>query len=214
MSALALRVMATRAAGAAALARAGAGGLAGSSRTAPRIPQRAALPQTWPRAAATTAAPSASAFTPSSTPPPPPPPAWPSPATTIAMLYDGDCPLCMREVNMLRARDEGAGKIWFVDVAGPDFEAGPGAAFGISYETAMATIHAVRRDGRVLSGVEVFRALYEAVGLGWVYGFLRVPALKAATEAVYRLWAAARLPLTGRPTLEAVLAERKTCRKE
>ena len=134
------------------------------------------------------------------------------------MLYDGDCPLCMREVNMLRKRDDGNGKIWFVDVAEEGFEEGPGAAFGIDYETAMATIHAVERekDGalRVISGVEVFQKLYEAVGLGWVYGFLKVPALKAATEAVYRVWAAARLPLTGRPSLEVVLAEKKTCRKE
>lgn len=33
----------------------------------------------------------------------------------------------------------------------------------------MVRIHAILADGRVLTDVEVFRALYEAVGLGWVY---------------------------------------------
>lgn len=48
------------------------------------------------------------------------------------MLYDGDCPLCMREVNMLRRRDAGVGRIAFVDVASPDYDASANA--GISFE--------------------------------------------------------------------------------
>ncbi len=34
----------------------------------------------------------------------------------------GDCPLCMREVNMLKRRDEGQGKIAFVDIASPAYD--------------------------------------------------------------------------------------------
>ena len=48
------------------------------------------------------------------------------------MLYDGDCPLCMREVNMLRRRDAGIGRIQFVDIASPDYHASANA--GISFE--------------------------------------------------------------------------------
>ena len=33
----------------------------------------------------------------------------------------------------------------------------------------MGSIHAILADGRVVRDVEVFRRLYEAVGLGWVY---------------------------------------------
>ena len=114
---------------------------------------------------------------------------------------------------MLRRRDAAAGRIWFVDVDAPDYEAGPGAAFGIPYATAMATIHGVEREGNtILAGVAVFQRLYEEVGLGWVYGFLKIPALRAAAEAVYKVWAAYRLPLTGRDALEVVLAEKKTCK--
>jgi hypothetical protein len=34
---------------------------------------------------------------------------------------------------------------------------------------AMERIHAITADGRIVRDVEVFRLLYEAVGLGWVY---------------------------------------------
>lgn len=50
----------------------------------------------------------------------------------IRMLYDGDCPLCMREVNMLRRRDKEAGKIDFVDISSPQYD--PAANANISYE--------------------------------------------------------------------------------
>lgn len=43
------------------------------------------------------------------------------PKWDIRMLYDGECPLCMREVNMLRGRDEGVGKIDFVDISSPNY---------------------------------------------------------------------------------------------
>lgn len=50
----------------------------------------------------------------------------------IKMLYDGDCPLCMREVNMLRKRDKDQDKIGFVDISSPDYS--PKDNAGISYE--------------------------------------------------------------------------------
>ena len=64
--------------------------------------------------------------------------------------------------------------------------------------------------------MEVFRRLYEAVGLGFVYSFTKVPALERAANAVYDVWARYRLPVTGRPDLAVVLenrrAEGKSCR--
>ena len=63
-------------------------------------------------------------------------------------------------------RDAGQGKICFVDIAAPGFSAANHA--GISFEAAMERIHAVLPNGTVVQDVEVFRRLYEAVGLGWV----------------------------------------------
>ena len=48
------------------------------------------------------------------------------------MLYDGDCPLCMREVNMLQKRDKDQNKIGFVDISSPAYSATDNA--GITYE--------------------------------------------------------------------------------
>jgi hypothetical protein len=46
---------------------------------------------------------------------------------------------------------------------------------------AMDRIHAILPDGTVVTDVEVFRRLYEAVGLGWVYAVTKYePAMKAA----------------------------------
>ena len=117
----------------------------------------------------------------------------------------------MREVNMLRERDATSGRIDFVDIDGPEFEASEPP---INYEEAMKTIHAVKRDGTLLAGVPVFKELYDRVGLGWVYSFMEVPFLAAAANAVYNVWAALRLPITGRPPLDVVLREKQTCRKD
>ena len=127
------------------------------------------------------------------------------------MLHDGDCPLCEREINMLKKRNPDHGnRIAFVDIASPSYD--PSQHGGLSYADAMRTIHAVKADGAVIQGVTVFKELYDRVGLGWVYAFLSVPPLRAAASALYDVWAAARLPLTGRPELEVVLKEKATCR--
>ena len=54
------------------------------------------------------------------------------------MLYDGECPLCMREVNMLKGRDEGVGKIDFVDISSSEYS--PDENASISYDEVGATI--------------------------------------------------------------------------
>ena len=63
---------------------------------------------------------------------------------------------------------------------------------------------------QVVKDVEVFRRAYELVGLGWVYAITRIPSVLKAANAVYDVWARYRLPLTGRPDLEAVLAEKRS----
>ena len=127
----------------------------------------------------------------------------------VKMLYDSDCPLCMREVNMLRRRDASNGRIKFVDIADPSYD--PADNAGIDYQTAMERIHAILPDGTTVTDVEVFRRLYAEVGLGWVYAATQVPAVERAANALYGVWAKYRMQLTGRPDLEVVLAEKKAC---
>ena len=126
------------------------------------------------------------------------------------MLYDGGCPLCMKEVNFLRKRDT-AGHIDMVDIASADYR--PAHNAGLTYEEAMGEIHAILPDGSVVTKVEVFRRLYEAVGLGWVYAITRVPLLERLANAVYDVWAKYRLPLTGRGDLLQVIEQQQSQRE-
>ena len=126
------------------------------------------------------------------------------------MLYDGDCPLCMREVDMLRRRDASKRGICFVDISEPEYD--PEMHGGISFQDAMERIHAILPDGTVIKDVEVFRRLYEEVGLGWVYAVTNIPAVERVANAVYDVWAKYRLPITGRPDLQVVLQEKRTCK--
>lgn len=125
----------------------------------------------------------------------------------VKMLYDGDCPLCMREVNMLRERNKSYGSIKFVDISSKDYS--PQDNQGLDYQTAMGRIHAILSDGTVVQDVEAFRRLYEAVGLGWVYAITKYEPIAKVANSVYSIWAKYRLQITGRPPLEDILEERK-----
>ncbi|KAG7605555.1 hypothetical protein AtNW77_Chr5g0134771 [Arabidopsis thaliana] len=125
----------------------------------------------------------------------------------IKMLYDGDCPLCMREVNMLMERNEKHGTIKFVDISSNDYS--PEDNQGLDYKTVMGQIHAIQSDGNVVKGVEAFRRLYEEVGLGWVYTVTKFEPIGKLADVVYDVWAKYRLQVTGRPSIEAILEARK-----
>lgn len=116
----------------------------------------------------------------------------------ITVLFDGECPLCVREIAMLRRLDRrrGGGRIGFDDIAAPGFDAG---RYGQSHDALMARIHGVLPDGTLTEGVEVFRRAYAAVGLGWVLAWTRWPGLRVLADAGYRWFARNRLRLTGRP---------------
>lgn len=125
----------------------------------------------------------------------------------IKLLYDGECPLYVREVNFLTKKDAGRGIVKFVDIADLDYN--PQANAGIDFATAMGRIHAILPDGTVVKNVEVFRQVYECLGMGWVYAITKVPVIGAIADWLYGIWADWRLKLTGRPDLDTVIAQRK-----
>ena len=125
----------------------------------------------------------------------------------IKLLYDGECPLCLREVNFLQKRDGGRGLVKFVDIADDNYQ--PENHSGVDFETAMGRIHGVLPDGTVVKDVEVFRRVYEALGMGWVYAVTKLPIVGAIADWVYGLWADRRLALTGRPDLGAIVAQKQ-----
>lgn len=125
----------------------------------------------------------------------------------INLLYDGDCPLCLREVNFLQKKDAGRGLVKFTDIA--DIQYRPEENGGVDFETAMGRIHAVRADGTVVKNVAVFQEVYEALGIGWMYAPTKWPILGPLIDKIYDLWADKRLAMTGRVSLSEVIAQRE-----
>jgi len=134
-----------------------------------------------------------------------------SPTWQIKLLYDGECPLCLREVNFLQKRDAGRGIVKFVDIAADHYQ--PEDNGGVDFETGMERIHGVLADGTVVKNLEVFRQVYAALGMGWVYAFTRWPIIGAIANWIYEIWADKRLVLTGRPNLKTIV-EQKRCSQQ
>ncbi|MCC6622694.1 MAG: DUF393 domain-containing protein [Deltaproteobacteria bacterium] len=112
----------------------------------------------------------------------------------IEVFYDGECPLCVREVRFLMRRDKRA-RVRFTDIASPTFDE---SALGIGWERLMDRIHARLPDGTWIEGMEVFRRLYGAVGLGWLLAPTRLWGLRQLSDWAYRTFAKNRLKWTGR----------------
>lgn len=117
----------------------------------------------------------------------------------LEVYYDGLCPLCRREVDLLRRLDR-RGHIRFTDIAAPSFSA---ASLGLDQGQLMARIHGrVLGSGELIEGVEVFRRLYQAVGFGPLVALSRWPGVSWALERAYAWFAQNRLRITGRCTAE------------
>ncbi len=126
----------------------------------------------------------------------------------IEVFYDGACPLCMREIRLLR-RFNRKRRIRFTDIAGPDFQA---SAYGQTLDSFMSEIHGRLPDGTWVRGVEVFRRLYAAVGLTPLVWITRLPLVAGLLEVAYRIFARNRLRWTGRCSDDGGNGGGKTCK--
>jgi predicted DCC family thiol-disulfide oxidoreductase YuxK len=112
----------------------------------------------------------------------------------IEMFYDGDCPLCIRETRLLQRMDRHQ-RLRFTNIAAPDFDA---SSLQKTQDELMAEMHGRLPDGSWVTGVEVFRRLYSAVGFGPAVWLTRLPIIKQALDLGYFVFAKYRLRLTGR----------------
>jgi len=112
----------------------------------------------------------------------------------IEVFFDGECPLCRKEINMLRWMDR-RDRIRFTDIANSGFFP---QQHGRSMQQFMDEIQGRLPDGTWITGVEVFRRLYAAVGFWWITGLTRLPVISHALDWGYRKFAKNRLRWTGR----------------
>ncbi|MCH4894631.1 DUF393 domain-containing protein [Sphingomonas sp. SFZ2018-12] len=101
--------------------------------------------------------------------------------TRVTVWFDGDCPLCRREIAWMRRMDR-RGTICFVDVAG---DAGA-ATCPLDRSALLARFHA-EEDGRLLSGAAAFAAMWRAIPRLRPFGLAaRHPFVLALLERAYR----------------------------
>ncbi len=99
--------------------------------------------------------------------------------TAVTVWYDGACPLCIREIAMMRRLDR-ASAIDFIDVA-PE-----GAACPIDRQLLLARFHARETGGPILDGAAAFAAMWRAIPLLRPLGLMaRNRAVLAALERLY-----------------------------
>lgn len=114
------------------------------------------------------------------------------PVSTLQVWFDNSCPLCQREIALLRRLDR-RGAIEFIDVSRAD------APCPIDRAALLARLHA-RENGQLLSGAAAFAALWRALPALRPLGLAaRNPWVLGALEWLYRHF------LRVRPRLQRLL---------
>ncbi|SOC20314.1 thiol-disulfide oxidoreductase DCC family protein [Rhodobacter maris] len=100
-------------------------------------------------------------------------------APSLTVWFDSSCPLCQREIALMRRLDR-RGAIRFVDLRASD------AACPIDRAELLARFHA-EETGQLLSGAAAFGAMWRAIPILRPLGLLAGwPPLAPAFEAAYR----------------------------
>ena len=109
---------------------------------------------------------------------------------TLTVLYDGECPLCRREITHLQglARRQGDTALCFVDISGGTASNATSDATLAAERAALLTrFHVQRADGTRLSGAAAFVAMWRRLpGWRWLARLARRPGMLALLELAYR----------------------------
>ncbi|MCS6857468.1 MAG: DUF393 domain-containing protein [Sandaracinaceae bacterium] len=128
-------------------------------------------------------------------------------AECFEIFFDGDCPICKREIALVRKLDRKK-RVRFTDISDPSFD--PSSRGLPDLSVLMSKVHG--KDlltGELISGVEVFRRMYAAIDFPPLLPFIwisRLPLISHLLEQAYAAFAARRLKWTGRCTTEACQA--------
>ena len=114
-------------------------------------------------------------------------------------LFDGGCPLCLRETKFLKKNDL-LNNIDFIDINNDNYN--PSLYQDISYAEAMSNLHGILENGDIIKGLDVLAYSYKLIGLGWVYYPLKIEFLAPLLRLFYQYWAKYRLKITGRSNIE------------
>lgn len=105
---------------------------------------------------------------------------------TLTVLFDGECPLCRREIAHVKSLAQGRSdsNLCFIDVsAGADVD----STFAKERTTLLARFHVQRADGSRLDGAQAFVEMWSRLpGWRWLARLARLPGVLALMEVSYR----------------------------
>jgi predicted DCC family thiol-disulfide oxidoreductase YuxK len=105
------------------------------------------------------------------------------------VFYDGDCPLCRREIAHYRRMDSRERLHWVDAVNEPETL----AEHGLSFERAMAELHVLDGAGRWQRGVDAFLVIWQHLpAYRWLAKLVTVLGLRRPLGFIYRHFAAWR----------------------
>ncbi|KKD60991.1 thiol-disulfide oxidoreductase [Grimontia sp. AD028] len=121
---------------------------------------------------------------------------------TFTLFFDGSCPLCVAEMDQLRALNQ-AESLKFEDILAPDFK----SRFpDIDPMEASKILHGKLSDGTLLLGLDVTHKAWSLVGKKRWIGLLRLPVIRWFADKAYLFFARNRYKIsylfTGRSKCE------------
>lgn len=104
----------------------------------------------------------------------------------LHVLYDGSCPLCVKEIALLK-RLKTHDELKWVDISMPHFDT---AVYGKDIDAFMAEMHVCdSRSRQHYTGMEAFRQMYKALGYGWLWSWTAVWPFCPVADAAYASFA-------------------------
>jgi predicted DCC family thiol-disulfide oxidoreductase YuxK len=113
----------------------------------------------------------------------------------LTVYYDKSCPMCATEMHVIEGLDW-RGRLKLVDCSAPDFEDGEAEREGITREALMTRLHARDPEGRWLTGLDAFEAVYASAGLARAARFWGDRRLRPLLDRIYPVMARYRQPLS------------------
>lgn len=109
----------------------------------------------------------------------------------LTLIYDGNCPICRREVNWLKRRDR-RGRLRLEDLSAEGFDP---RRYGLTHEDVNSALHGVKPDRTVVRGMDAVREAYRTVGLGWIVAPTGWPGARRVSDWLYTWFARNRISI-------------------
>ncbi len=113
----------------------------------------------------------------------------------LTVYYDKSCPMCATEMHVIRELDW-RGRLRLVDCSSPGFDDRAAAKEGVTREAMMTRLHARDPEGKWLTGLDAFEAVYASAGLQGAARFWGDWRLRPLLDRVYPVMARYRQPLS------------------